>query len=338
MNYKPESTENQQLNNCEAATFDGEVTVDQNGIELFNIPLQPFQIYRLNFDTRCQSSGYWYADFYNEAEEQNYADNYSCVYESPEEYIPQSALFMARAEAVNGRIGFRAIDDTLNLRNVNVCPVTKPEALQWMDTLYESLPKIDEAPEHRLLEHLPQTREKLKNGGTLRIVALGDSISNDMMNGLGHLLIERQYSNLTILPIHANGPEKSTINYQQDEVLQRLVIRHKPDLFTVGGASHEPESIRNVIRKVRAACNNVETIYFDIRVDGDPEQQKRLSEFETLCRMGDEDGFKVYDMTTPFEKCISRAEQPAEWFRRDAQHVNDRGKQILGRLYASCLT
>ena len=183
---------------------------------------------------------------------------------------------------------------------------------------------------------LARTSAALKSGKTLRVVALGDSISNDMMNGLGHLLVERQYKGTTIQAIHANGPEKSCDNYQHDDVLQRLVIRHRPDLLTVGGVSHgNAESIRTVIRKVRAACNNVETVYFDVRVDGDPEIGKRMELQSELRRMASEDGFALCDLTTPFEECVRRSSHPRKWFIRDSSHVNDRGKQILARLYAS---
>lgn len=315
--------------------FTKEISIDKDRTEVLRIPLQEFEIYKLDFEVNGKSSGYWFADFYNSAGEQNYADNYSSTYESPDDFIHQSALFMARSEAVQGIVGFQAINNPLHLRNIKINSISKSEALDWMDALYASLPQINPVLDQDRCSLLPQTKNTLQHGGHIQMVALGDSISNDMINGLGHLLVEREYPGVTIQPIHANGPEKSSTNYQYEEVMQRLVIRHQPDLFIVSGMSHEPESVRTLIDIVRNAGNDVETIYFDVRVDGDPNPTQRLDQLAKMKEIGAKDGFAVWDMTSQFEDCMCRTALSAEWFRRDAHHVNDRGKQLLARLFAS---
>lgn len=317
----------------ETPSFPGPLTLADGGVELFRMPLREFAIYRLDFEATCAGTGYWYADFYNAAGERNYADNHSSVYPSTEGFAPHTSLFMARAEAVTGILGFRVQADEVRVRKVAVRPIDKADALNWMDALYARLPPVQPQLDADRWQRLPKTRRTLAAGGHLRLVALGDSISNDLVNGLGHLLVERRHPGCVLLPIHANGPEQSTRNYQADEVLQRLVVRHRPDLFMIAGMSHDPESARTTIRKVRQACAGVEAVCFDIRVDGDPHPDARRRQLDILRQMGDEDGFAVWDMTTAFQDCVHRADQPLTWFQRDVSHVNDRGKQILARLF-----
>ncbi len=328
------SSEDAARTGAPVARCDGPLTVGEDGVEAMALPLQPFGLYRIDYEARGARPGYCFVDFFNKAGEQNYADNYSSV-DASEAYAPQSAIFMARAEAERGTVGFRPLGGTLDVRNMRVRAIGRDDALAWMDALYAELPEVRPDLDKERWTLLPRLREALRDGRTLRVVALGDSISNDMLNGLGHLLLERDYPGTTWVPIHANGPEKSCENYRADEVLQRLVIRHRPDFFTLAGMSHAPEHARTVIDKVRKACDNVETVYFDVRVDGDPAPDQRLARLDRMRRMGEEDGFAVWDMTTPFQECLERADQPLAWFQRDDHHVNDRGKQILGRLYAA---
>ena len=316
-------------------TFAGPLTIDRDATVVLTIPLEPFGLYRLSFESRAAGPGYWFADFFNAAGEHNYADNHSGL-DPATDWTPAESVFMARAEAVTGKLGFRVIQEPIEVRRVRCQQISKAEALRWMDAVNATLPPVrPEFPAERWAL-LPRTRMALQAGKTLRVVALGDSVSNDMLNGLGHLLVERAYPGTTLQIIHANGPEKSCDNYQRDEALARLVIRHRPELFTVAGMSHgDPDAIRAVIRKVRAACGNVETAFFDVRTDGNPDLQVRGPLLATLRRMAAEDGFVMCDLTTPFEDCMRRSKQPRSWYLRDHCHVNDRGKLLLGRLYAA---
>lgn len=334
------STNLSEITNPSIASLPAPLRAGQDLAELLELPLSEFNLYRVDFTLQCPASGgLWVVDFYDEAGERNYADNYAAVYPtSGDGAEQQTAFFMARAGAVRATLGVRSQGDPIDVLKVSVTTATKDETLEWMDSFLADFPDI--APSLRLDEKrwevLPRTAEKLRQGETLRVVALGDSISNDLMNGLGHLLVEREHPGAEMRIIHANGPEKSCENYQREEVLQRLVVPHSPDLLTVGGMSHEPEDVRTVIRNVRRLCGDVEALYFDVAVNGDQECEKRLADLRKLQRFGAEDGFAVCDITTPYHDCIRRAEHSHEWFSRDDQHANDRGKQLLGRIFAAC--
>ena len=313
------------------------VTAGEELLELLEFPLQEFGIYRIDFDgIRCpEPGGLWVVDFFNASGEKNYADNYSLLYPSAERAASQTAFFMARAEAVRGTLGVRSQGGELQIGYVQLQTAAKDEALAWMDAVASEFPDI--APSLHLnpgrWRYLPRTLDKLKRGETIRVAALGDSISNDMLNGLGHLLVERAYPGAELQIVHANGPEKACDNYKHEEVLERLVTRHHPDLLTVGGMSHKAEDIRSVIRNVRRMYGDIEAVYFDIRVNSDPESS--MCDLDALKEMAREDEFDIFDMTTPYLDCVNRSGYPLSWFSRDDEHANDRGKQLLARIFAA---
>ncbi len=328
------------IKNTRSTRLPASVSAGLDLAELLEFHLSEFNLYRVDFTVQCPAAGgLWVVDFFDEAGGRNYADNYAAVYPTLDNGTEQqTAFFMARAGAVHGTLGVRSQGDPIEVLDASVTPATKDETLEWMDSFLADFPDIDPSLnlDEKRWDVLPRTAEKLRRGETLRVVALGDSISNDLMNGLGHLLVEREHPGAELQIIHANGPEKSCENYQREEVLQRLVVPHSPDLLTVGGMSHEPEHVRNVIRTVRHLCGEVDALYLDVAVNGDQEQEKRLSDLRKLKRFGAEDRFAVCDITTPYHDCIRRAVHSREWFARDDEHANDRGKQLLGRIFAAC--
>ncbi|MFW6367497.1 MAG: hypothetical protein ACOC0L_02415, partial [bacterium] len=203
--------------------------------ELLEFPLSEFSLYRVDFTVQCPAEGgLWVVDFFDEAGERNYADNYAAIYPTTDGPERQTAFFMARARAVRGTLGVRSQGNPIDVLDASVTPATKAEALDWMDSFVEFFPDVATSlkPDAARWEFLPRTAEMLRRRESLRVVALGDSISNDLMNGLGHLLVEREHPGAEMRIIHANGPEKSCENYQREEVLQRLVAPPSPDLLT----------------------------------------------------------------------------------------------------------
>jgi hypothetical protein len=97
----------------------------------------------------------------------------------------------------------------------------------------------------------------------------------------------------------------------------------------------DPEPVRTVIRKVRAACGDVEVVYLDVCTSGDRHPDARREFHRTLGEWAAADRFAVYDMTTRLEQYFAAAGRPREWFLRDTHHVNDRGRQVLARLWAA---
>ena len=305
-------------------------------------PLTPFSTYRLTAEIRSALPAYWVVDFFNSAGEMNYADCYSGI-DGKDGWQPLDALFMARAEAVKGTLCFQSRDAPVDTRNITLQAVEKGEALTWMDRVYGELPPIPDItpflPTARA-DVLPRLRQKMKDGRTIKLAALGDSISNDLHNGLPHLLWERRFPGSTVNLIHANSPAKTCRGYREDAELERLVIRHRPDVFTVAGMGQgTPDDIRTVIAKVHAACGPLDMafIHIDIGITSRPDPGKHQDFMAEMREIGESENFAVLDMTTMWDAYLELSSQPHEWFMRDAEHANDRGKQIMARIYDAVL-
>ncbi len=300
-------------------------------------PMEPFAFYRLRFESRCAGPAYWAADFFDGGGAQNYADNYSGI-DPSEDWAPAEGFFFARAGTARGRTGFRAIAHPLAVRGVDLAPATRAETLDWMRAMRERMPPVEPAPPAAPWERLGNLRGRLRAGGTVRWVALGDSLSNDLLNGMGHLWIEEAFPGARIEMAHANGPEKSCANYDRDDVLERLVYPHRPDVLMVAGMSHvgQQDAIRGIIARTRAACGDLDALFVNVSVKNQPDQADRRDAFlAALEDDGARDRFAVFNVSALWEDYLRASPRPHAWFERDHAHANDRGKVVLGRLFAS---
>jgi hypothetical protein len=75
---------------------------------------------------------------------------------------------------------------------------TNQRSLVQIEKIYTEMPPVEYKPPSDHLNHLPKTRERLTEGGTLRVVMLGDSIVNDTSRSCWNLLLERDYPNCRI--------------------------------------------------------------------------------------------------------------------------------------------
>jgi len=294
----------------------------------------PFALYRIEGERRCKGPGYLFTNFYDAKDQKNYADVYTHIDPSPVSFSPFVSFFMARVDSVRAEVGIRSIDNPFQIRNLLVREVSKEEVLREANILYDTLPCIIPAETGNLWDPLPQTKEAFQKQGVFRIVSLGDSISNDLLNGLGHLQIEQKCPGLHLEIVHANGPEKEARKYNSPAVLDRLVSSHHPDLLMIGGMSHDPDSVRSIVQKCRKRQPSLEVLYFDASLNGDPHRTKRLNELKLYKHYGKEENFAVIDYSSPFQQTIQKGSQPLAWYQRDHVHANDRGKQLLSRLFA----
>jgi hypothetical protein len=302
------------------------------------LPLTPFAYYRVRFESRSDGPAYWYADFYDSAGVKNYADNNSAVFPSTD-WLPHESIFFARPDAVRGEIGFIALKTDLTVRNVSVAEISRDEARDGWQSLLQTLPPLEVQPPPLPWDRLKDLRRRLTEAGEIRWVALGDSLSNDLLNGQGHLWIEDMCPGLRLRIIHANGPEKFANKYNNEAVLQRLVYRHRPEVLMVGGLSHmgQEDAVREIIARTRAACGDLDALF--VNVDGgftqDQEPGKKADYLARLADYGASDRFAVMDLSAPWADYVRRSGRSHASFMRDHQHVNDGGKAILGRLFAA---
>ena len=126
---------------------------------------------------------------------------------------------------------------------------TNQRTLEQIEKIYSEMPPVEYRPSPDHLNHLPQTRERLTEGGTLRVVMLGDSIVNDTSRSCWNLLLERDFPNCRIEKITSVRGSTGCWWYKEPGRVQKFVLDHKPNLVIIGGISQrgDIDSIREVI-------------------------------------------------------------------------------------------
>ena len=317
--------------------------------------VKELEFYRLTFSSRTAKDAYWAMRFFDANGVELLADNYANIYAS-DAWTPNDCCVMARAGAVQATVGLRPNGAEVAISDVTVARISRPDALAWADALYKALPPVDYAPQADRFKNLPLTMERLRTGGELRIVSLGDSIGNDMSNSHFQLLIERLYPRSRVTLIHAIRGNTGCWWYEKDNMVKPFVLDHKPDLVIISGISHQTDAnaIRNVITQVRAQQPNVEFLVMTGAMiepgmnygfiqkglqhpTNDVRKKHRDAEtkfYNNLVAVRDADHFATLDLRDVWENYLAASPQPLEYFHRDFIHSNDRGKQILGRILA----
>lgn len=220
---------------------------------------------------------------------------------------------------------------------------TKEEILKKIDAVYATIPPLKFAPPAGRWKHLPRTMKRLQDGGTLRIVMLGDSIVNDTSHSRWEFLLERLYPKCKVVKVVSVRGSTGCWWYKEDNRVQQWVLRHKPDLLIMGGISQRDDiaSIREVIRQVRAkhspevflmtgAFGSMNPITGDNWTrDFDPQGDSYRAR---LMRLAAEEKCEFLDMTRAWGEYIKAAGKELGWFKRDVVHANERGFQVLGRI------
>ena len=124
---------------------------------------------------------------------------------------------------------------------------------QWADRLYATLPPINVKAVPRPGKRLDRSLQKLRDGQTLRIVMLGDSIINDTGNSPFDVLLERKYPKAKVEVITSVRGGGGCQYYKLENRVEQYVLQYRPDLLVIGGISNDgPASVREVIHQVRA--------------------------------------------------------------------------------------
>jgi hypothetical protein len=191
--------------------------------------------------------------------------------------------------------------------------------------------------------HLQRTRRILREGGDLRLLALGDSIVNDTMRSGWVAKLQEAYPKARIeATVYVRGGGGCQ-HYKEEQRLARNVIPRRPDLVFIGGISQKDiASIREVIRQLRAALPEVEILLatgtFGTADPRDPEALAKAPHSGTgaygqaLKYLAEEENCAYLDMTTPWAEYIRSSKLHPHLFYRDAVHANEYGEQILSRI------
>lgn len=219
--------------------------------------------------------------------------------------------------------------------------------LEKIDAIYAGMDPIVYQPPAGRFGHIPKTMGKLRDGGELRMVLLGDSIMGNTSGSSFELLLMRNYPACRIVKIASLRSSTGCKYYREENRVQDYVLRHNPDLLLIGGISNggDAEAVRSVVQQVRAQKPDTEVllltpVFGSLRDEHirtfTREIDPTTSNFRyNLQKVAQEEGCAFFDMTGPWWGYIQDSGKTPGWFMGDAVHANARGCQIIGRLLAA---
>jgi lysophospholipase L1-like esterase len=189
--------------------------------------------------------------------------------------------------------------------------------------------------------HLPRTRRALTEGGDLHVLGLGDSIVNDTMRSGWLASLREAYPQAKIRgTVYVRGGG-GCHHYKEKGRIGQYLLPLKPDLVFIGGISQRDiESIREVIRQVRAGLPDAECLLatgpFGSADPRTPEALKQIQDpagyAASLKTLAAETRCAFLDMRTPWIEYLRSAKVHPHLFYRDPVHANESGEQILAKI------
>jgi lysophospholipase L1-like esterase len=223
-------------------------------------------------------------------------------------------------------------------------PFAGMSALERIDAIYAAMDRIVYRPPAGRFANIPRTMSKLRDGGELRMVLLGDSIMGNTSGSSFELLLMRDYPKCKIVKIASLRGSTGCTYYREDNRVEDYVLKHNPDLLVIGGISNrgDAEAVRSVVRQVRARKPDVEVLLLTPVFGAVRDEHIRTftREIDTttsnfrfnMQKVAAEEKCAFFDMTGPWWAYIQGSGKTYGWFMGDAVHANARGCQIIGRL------
>jgi lysophospholipase L1-like esterase len=222
-------------------------------------------------------------------------------------------------------------------------PYAGKTPLERVDAVYAAMDPLRYTPPTGRWQLLPRTMQRLREGGPLKIVLLGDSIMNQTTHSGFDLLLTRLYPKVKIEKVASVRGSTGCWWYKDENRVEDYVLKHQPDLLMIGGISqrNDVDSIREVIRQVRVkqqpeillltpafgfeGSDFIKDWTYAVKPDGSDYRAR-------LMRLASEEKCEFLDMTGPWWQYVQNSGKTYGWFRGDAVHANERGAQILARI------
>jgi hypothetical protein len=194
------------------------------------------------------------------------------------------------------------------------------------------------------LQRLPATVKRLREGPSLRIVMLGDSIINDTARSCWHELVKQRYPKCDIVRVVSVRGGTGCWFYKEPGKIEKYVLKQRPDLVMIGGISqrHDVASIRDCMNQIRAAgpcefflmtgpygvADPLSGADWRKRLDGGKDE-KYAAELRSLA---DEFKAEFFDIQLAWGEYLRKANKPLGFFKRDPVHANAEGEAVLARI------
>jgi lysophospholipase L1-like esterase len=220
---------------------------------------------------------------------------------------------------------------------------TPCRSLSQIAAIQKDMPAGQFTPPPADWTRLTRTRRILTAGGGLRLLALGDSIVNDTMRSGWVAQLQAAYPQARIqATVYVRGGGGCQ-HYREEDRVAKYILPRKPDLVYIGGISQKDiESIREVIRQLRAALPEVDILLATGAFGtADPRDAAALALAphsgtgpygRALQALAAEQRCAYLDMTGPWAEYIRSSQVHPHRFYRDVVHANEWGEQILAKI------
>lgn len=313
----------------------------------------PLAFYRLRFRSRTEQQGYWAVQFQSASGINQVDDAYAAIHRSSA-WMDNEVVVRNRDAAATLTVMFQG-QAPISVSALTVEVINAAEAAASADRLYATLPALAWTPPAKRWERLPRTQARLRSGGELRIVQLGDSIVNDTNNGNWDVLVGRLYPSSKLRLVTSVRGSTGCWHYREPEHFAAYVAAHHPDLLLIGGISNQrkDDDVDQAVAAVREVAHRAlnqlgcEVALLTGPMGTDwrshnpatpdaplPQQTPPpvLPFYHELAGLADSLGLAVIDCHSVWHRYLAGSCKPWQWFHRDAIHANDRGKQIIARM------
>lgn len=308
-------------------------------------PVAPFEHYAASFRGKTDGTG----GFFGPGSDPN------GVYLAGSAWRQYLYLFRGEPGETETRLLFGPAAGTLvHVDDVQVEPVTPIQAAGVADSIFAEMPPFRFEADPRRHRFLRRTIRKLATGRPVKAVLLGDSIVNDTSHSYFEVLVDREYPRSRLDVVTSVRGSTGCWWYRESDPetgvprVETYVTRFAPDLVMIGGISHgdlglddEIDSIRDVIRQIRAADPSIEIVLMseaagandpylrpELALDVDPRGDDWRAK---LFRLAGEQRVEYVDLTVAWARYILASGLPYAYFLRDPIHMNEFGSQVVGR-------
>ena len=303
-----------------------------------NLDVEPNAYYSIEFKGKTTGAGQW-----------GVLNDYFSAYDSGGQWADHFKFF--RHDPGTSYTNVMFLPTTTNAHvyvdDVVVKKLTSGEAAAMQDRYFATMPAFTFTPPAERHANLTRTLGKLKSGGDVKVVMLGDSIIADTSRGYFDPLVERTYPGSSVDVVTSVRNATGMWWYKEESRVQSYVLDHDPDLVMIGGISHQDDvaSVREVIRQIKAASPETEILLMsELAGSNNPYLRPELRDpldptvpgwrAEMYC-LAVEMGVEFLDMTRPWADYIVSSGKPYEYFMRDPLHLNANGSQVAGRILES---
>jgi len=306
-----------------------------------------FLYYQLTFTSTVSVDSHWAVLFLDSDGNPVVSDCHSSIYSG--ENIKNRVVFYGREDCSHVKIIFQSKVNIL-ISDVKLKEISADDAAMWCDEIYSELPPISALPASEGANLTPKTFQAMKTGVPWRVVMLGDSIINDTFNSNFQSIIKRSFSKSNMKFICSVKGGAGCWHYQKQDEFDTYVKDLKPDLLIIGGISNNDiDAIRRVVimSQEQIGCEIILTtgpLGDDLRKYDEKNRKQNLPKqfippIESVLlkqKLAAELNVGFVDLATQWYNYLGNSQKPWQWFNRDHVHGNDRGKQIVGRLFDHC--